>query len=107
MHRAWVWLVGILALIGAAQLGKSVTESSAKALKARASRRRQILQTAAGSSLSPESRAVISHAASARAQANGSLESSTQDIGERLASNGNASTSFPAEPQLSDPLQGQ
>ena len=105
MSRAWVWLVGALAIIGAAQLGQSVTRRSARALKARASQRRETLQTAAGNSLPLQNGAETS--ASARAQVNGSLLASSQDVEERLASNANASTSSSAEPQLPDPLQGQ
>lgn len=105
MSRAWVWLVGILAIIGAAQLGQSVTKKSAQALKTRASQRRKDWHTADSNAM-PHPNEDALNTEPAAAQADQVYESSSQRDEERIASNGNASTSFPAEPQLSEPLQG-
>ena len=101
--RAGIWVIGILALIGAAKLGQSLTSKSAQALKSRASQRRSILQKEASEGLQHPVTSAMNGAGSAKESA----MSSNQELEERLASNGNASTSSETDNPILNPLRGK
>lgn len=96
-------MIGILALIGAAKLGQSLTSKSAQALKSRASQRRSILQKEASEGLQH----LVTSAMNGAGSAKESAMSSNQELEERLASNGNASTSSETDNPILNPLRGK